>query len=106
MNQKRLKAIFILSDIITSVIAWILFYSYRKIEIEKVPVEVSDRLYIGLILIPLFWVALYYVLGTYINLRRMYLMRVLSLSALAFIIGTLCIFFVLLLDDEILICFG
>lgn|SRR5690554_211537 len=102
MNQKRLKAIFILSDIITSVIAWILFYSYRKIEIEKVPVEVSDRLYIGLILIPLFWVALYYVLGTYINLRRMYLMRVLSLSALAFIIGTLCIFFVLLLDDEIL----
>src|SRR5690554_878865 len=102
MNQKRLKTLFIFSDILASVVAWLIFYSYRKIAIEKVPFEISERLYIALLIIPLFWISLYYVLGTYNNLRRMYLMRVLSLSMLAFIIGTLCIFFVLLLDDEIL----
>src|SRR5690554_8174637 len=103
MNQKSLKTLFIIVDILTAGIAWALFFYYRKTFIEHVPFEVSDRFYIGLVVVPLFWFCIYFVLGTYNNLRRMYLMRILSISMRSFFIGTLGIFFFLILDDEILI---
>lgn len=103
MNQKSLKSLFIIVDILTAGIAWALFFYYRKTFIEHVPFEVSDRFYIGLVVVPLFWFCVYFVLGTYNNLRRMYLMRILSISMRSFFIGTLGIFFFLILDDEILI---
>ncbi|HLV41562.1 MAG TPA: sugar transferase [Brumimicrobium sp.] len=103
MNQKRLKTLFVLVDLMTAGIAWALFFYYRKTFIEQVPFEVSDRFYIGLIVIPIFWTLLYFTLGTYNNLRRMYFMRILSISMRSFILGTLVIFFFLILDDEIFI---
>lgn len=90
-------------DLMTAGIAWALFFYYRKTFIEQVPFEVSDRFYIGLIVIPIFWTLLYFTLGTYNNLRRMYFMRILSISMRSFILGTLVIFFFLILDDEIFI---
>ena len=101
MNQKRLKVIFIISDLLAALMAWGLFYAYRKSAIERVSFEVSDHFYIGLIVVPLFWLSLYLILGTYKNLRRMYFMRILSLSLSSFLIGTLFIFFFLILDDQI-----
>ncbi len=101
MNQKRLKSLFIITDLIAAAIAWGTFFYFRKIYVEDVPFETSERLYLGLILVPAFWIALYFFLGTYNNLKRMYFMRVLSLSMRAFLLGTLVIFFFLILDDEI-----
>lgn len=100
-SQKSLQALFIVSDFLTATLAWFLFFSYRKLAIEKVPFETSPQLYLGLVLVPVFWIALYYFLGTYNNLRRMYFMRILSFSSRAFIVGTLLIFFFLMLDDEV-----
>lgn len=101
MNQKRLKAIFIINDLLAAILAWGLFYAYRKSAIERVSFEISDHFFIGLIFVPLFWLCLYFILGTYNNLRRMYFMRILSLSLSSFLIGTLFIFFFLILDDQI-----
>lgn len=101
MNQKRLKSIFIIIDILTAAIAWATFFYFRKIYVEAVPFETSERFYIGMVIVPAFWIALYFFLGTYNNLKRMYFMRVLSFSMRAFILGTLAIFFFLILDDEI-----
>lgn len=101
MNQRRLKTIFIFTDLITAILAWGLFYTYRKLAIERVSFEISDHFYVGLLFVPIFWLCLYFILGTYNNLRRMYLMRILSLSLSAFLIGTLFIFFFLILDDRI-----
>lgn len=101
MNQKRLKTIFIITDLLAALLAWGLFYSYRKSAIEKVSFEISGHFYVGLIFVPLFWLCLYFILGTYNNLRRMYFMRILSISLSAFLIGTLFIFFFLILDDRI-----
>lgn len=101
MNQKQLKTTFIISDLLAAFFAWGLFYAYRKSAIERVSFEISDHFYIGLIFVPLFWLCLYFILGTYKNLRRMYFMRALSLSLNAFLIGTLFIFFFLILDDQI-----
>lgn len=100
-KQRNLKALFITLDFLTAGIAWLLFFYYRKHSIEQVDFEVSNQLYVGLVIVPVFWIALYYFLGTYNNLRRMYMMRILSFSFKAYFIGSLLIFFALLLDDEI-----
>lgn len=102
MTQKKLKLKFVLADLVSAGLAWMFFFYYRKLAIEHVPFEVSNQFYIGMIGVPLFWVSIYYVLGTYNHLRRTYLMRILSISMLSFIIGSLSIFFFLLIDDEIL----
>lgn len=101
MNQKRLQTFFIISDLLAAVLAWGLFFFYRKLAIENVPLELSNSFYIGIVFVPLFWLCLYFIMGTYKNLRRMYLMRILSLSLSTFLIGTLFIFFSLILDDLI-----
>lgn len=101
MNQKQLKSLFISVDFITAAIAWAAFFYFRKIYVEAVPFETSERFYLGMVLVPLFWIALYFFLGTYNNLKRMYFMRILSFSMGAFLLGTLTIFFFLILDDEI-----
>ncbi|WP_234369152.1 sugar transferase [Brumimicrobium mesophilum] len=101
MIQKRWKSLFISIDFITASIAWAIFFFYRKIYVENVPFETSERFFLGMIMIPIFWLSLYFFLGTYNNMRRMYFMRVLSISMIAFVLGTLSIFFFLILDDEI-----
>ncbi|PKR81728.1 sugar transferase [Brumimicrobium salinarum] len=103
MNQKYFKTLFIVLDSIAACIAWALFFIFRKTYIEHLPFEVSNRFYIGLLIVPLFWLAIYYFVGTYNNLRRVYFMRTLSQSLRAFLLGTLSIFFFLILDDEIAI---
>lgn len=101
MIQKRWQSLFIIVDFLTAAIAWAGFYYFRKLYVEAVPFETSERFFLGMILVPIFWTILYFFLGTYNNMRRMYFMRVLSLSMIAFILGTLTIFFFLILDDEI-----
>ena len=101
MNQKRLKSIFIIVDLLTASLAWAVFFYFRKIFVEHVPFEISERFYLGMVIVPLFWLALYLFLGTYNNLKRMYFMKILSFSMRSFILGTLTIFFFLILDDEI-----
>ena len=101
MNQRKLKSIFISIDFIAAAISWALFFYYRKIYIEDVPFDTSNRFYLGVLLIPLFWLLIYYVLGTYNQLRRMYFMRIVSLSLKAFILGSITLFFFFILDDEI-----
>lgn len=101
MIQRRWKSLFIIVDYITAAIAWAAFFYFRKLYVEDVPFETSERFFLGIIFIPVFWIGLYFFLGTYNNMRRMYFMRVLSFSMVAFIIGTLALFFFLILDDEI-----
>lgn len=102
MNQKRLKSIFILADFVTAALAWALFYYFRKTYIEGVEFITSTRLYLGIVIIPTFWLTLYYIMGTYNNFKKKYLIPVLSLSLRSFLLGTLILFFFLILDDEVL----
>lgn len=101
MSQKIIKLLFIVSDVLSAGISWALFFYFRKAYVEKAPFEISEQFYLGIIFIPLFWFILYFILGTYNDLRRMYFMKVLSLSIRSFLLGTLVIFFLIILDDEI-----
>lgn len=88
-------------DWITATFAWILFYYFRKISIEKVDFTVSDSFYWGVSVIPILWVLVYYLQGTYHDIKRLYRFKLFNLTFLATVLGSVFIFFTLLLDDAI-----
>lgn len=101
MQHRLLLVFFILIDWIAASSAWILFYYFRKTSIEKVDFSIGESFYWGVIIIPLLWVLLYYCQGTYHSVKRLYRFKIFNLTFSATLLGTIFIFFVLLLDDEI-----
>ena len=102
-KKKSLKYIFLIFDYISSLLSWSFFYYFRKIVIEEVPFEFSEKFYLGLLGIPFLWVLAYWLFGSYDNVYRKHRMQVLSKTLFSSLIGTLLVFFVFILDDEITI---
>src|SRR5690554_1967410 len=107
MNRKLQVAKYLIADWVSAATAWVLFYIFRKkvIEPEKfgqgLPLEFDDRFYYGLILIPIFWIALYALTGMYKNIYRRHRLRELGQVLLMSIAGVIILFFLVLLDDEV-----
>lgn len=93
--------LFVLLDFVTAAISWASFYYFRKSYVENMPIELSEQFYTGMLVIPVFWIILYTLFGTYFDIWRLYLMRALSITFKSVFIGTIIIFFVAILDDEI-----
>jgi len=101
MNRKLQTLKYLLADLFSSGLAWAVFYSYRKLNIEHTALEFGDRFVFGVIAVPLFWVTLYLITGTYKNIYRKSRLLELGQTLLISFIGVLIIFFTLLLDDEV-----
>jgi exopolysaccharide biosynthesis polyprenyl glycosylphosphotransferase len=107
MDRRAQVAKYVAADLVGSGIAWTLFYLYRKAFLEPIkfghPVEITlDTNYLkGLILIPLFWFGLYTIIGGYRDIFRRHRTKELGQTLIISILGTLIIFFVLLLDDQV-----
>ncbi|MBK8339995.1 MAG: sugar transferase [Flavobacteriales bacterium] len=107
MDRRRQVFYYVMADLCSAALAWTLFYLYRKAYLEpvtfgyKVPVELDRNFAIGLVLIPLFWLGLYTVIGGYTDIFRRYRTKELGQTLLISLIGVVVIFFVLLLDDEV-----
>lgn len=107
MNKRKQGAKYLISDFISALIAWALFFIFRKISIEAGifddmnNVFADSNLYFGLILVPLFWIFLYFLQGTYLNPYRKSRLKELEQTFLISIFGIIIIFFALLLDDHI-----
>ncbi len=106
MNKKLQTAKYVFADFLSAVIAWSLFFFYRK-SIENsntdlIPLVLSDRnFYLGIILIPFFWLFLYAITGSYHHIFRKARMRELGQTLLITLIGVIIIFFAFILDDVI-----
>jgi exopolysaccharide biosynthesis polyprenyl glycosylphosphotransferase len=98
----------IVSDFLSAACAWVLFYYFRKkyIESEKfgeaIPVDFNESFYIGLAVVPVFWIVVYLLSGNYRNVLRKARLRELANTLLTTGIGVIILFFSLLLDDTIL----
>ncbi len=102
MKQNRnLIVSFVLMDWISSLVSWGFFFYCRKVIIEGMAFNVSNALYLGVVLIPLLWVFIYYLQGTYHNIKRLYRFKLFNLTVKATFMGSILLFFTLLLDDEI-----
>jgi len=100
--QRLFRIVFIGFDWIAAALSWALFYFYRKTTIENVPFQYNDTFFYGILIIPLLWLALYAIQGTYIDIRRLYRLKILSHTTFATIFGSIILFFTLLLDDEVI----
>ena len=107
MNYTKQIAKYLCSDLVSSALAWTLLFIYRKEVLEPskfgydIAVEFDRNYWLGLILIPTYWVVLYALTGQYNDLFRRYRIKELSNTLLLSTIGCLFIFFVLLLEDNI-----
>lgn len=107
MNKKLQVSKYLIADITAATLAWSLFFIFRKIYIETekfgkpVPLVFDQKYYWGLVFIPVFWVLMYYLTGTYKDIYRKSRLKEIGQTFMLSIIGVLIIFFALLLDDQI-----
>jgi exopolysaccharide biosynthesis polyprenyl glycosylphosphotransferase len=107
MIQKGRIQIFryVLADWISALLTWLVFYFVRSFILEG---EISlyrslhdPNFILGLLLIPLGWLILYHLFGTYHNLYNKSRFRELTFTFFCTLLGVIFLFFLLLLDDRI-----
>jgi exopolysaccharide biosynthesis polyprenyl glycosylphosphotransferase len=107
MNKKPQLAKYLISDYLAAVVSWTCFYIFRKAYIEplkfgyKIPISFDERFYLGLLIIPVFWLILYYSSGYYRHVYRKSRLSELSHTIFICIFGVIVLFFALILDDTI-----
>ena len=107
MNKNIQVFKYLVADFLSAILAWILFYIFRKLYIEPekfgkpIPVAFESQFYWSLLLIPLFWILIYSFTGSYKNIYRKSRLKEIGQTSLLSLIGVIIIFFTLLLDDEV-----
>lgn len=101
MQSKTLTFFLVLLDWITAIASWGAFFYLRKTEFEGVAFTVNDRFILGIIFIPLLWLLIYALQGTYLDPRRLHRLKTFNYTFVATVIGSILLFFLFLLDDEI-----
>lgn len=108
MNKRLHTVKYLFFDLLSAVISWTSFYIYRKTFIEplklgyKAPIEFNERFWLGITIIPLFWIFLYYLSGYYKDIYRKSRLKELAQTFFTILIGTTILFFIAILDDQVL----
>ncbi len=106
-NQRKQKTLYILFDFLAAMLAWVLFFLYRKVFIEpqvfgtEVPITLGPRFWAGIISLPFAWILLYYFTGFYKNIFRRSRLDDFIRTLLSSLLGVVIVFFLLILDDAI-----
>lgn len=107
MTEQKLKLRYLIGDTLTAMIAWTLFFYFRKSGLDRTPMSdtsqfLSDsNFWIGLILVPIGWLILYAIMGNYRKTMRKSRLKELGETIVASFIGVIVLFFAIMLDDEI-----
>ncbi len=107
MNRKLQVIKYLTLDYLSALLAWSLFFVYRKYYIdpyfyEHIRIVFHDyNFQLGIVVIPIFWLFLYIMMGAYRRIYRKSRLKELGQTLTITIIGVTIIFFVLILDDFI-----
>ena len=99
MTEKQRTILLVVFDFLTATITWFLFYVYRITEIENAELTFKEGFFNGIIIVPLFWMFLYALQGTYHNVLRNYRLKTIKHTLFGTIIGVIIVFFAVLLND-------
>ena len=105
--KKKQTVKYLISDTLAAMLAWTALFLFRKAVVEDGGLEgwrqvtTDANFWLGLVVVPLGWLALYTILGTYRNVLRRARLKELIHTLMATLIGVVVIFFVLMIDDEI-----
>lgn len=109
MNKKKLTCLYFFVDWITSILAWTLFYFFRKTH-EDLYINYWDRItyslgtqsfWLGIIVIPVCWVILHAVTGAYEKVYQKSRLKELGQTFFITLLGVIVLFFVVILDDVV-----
>lgn len=107
MNKPRQIIKYVVADLLSAMLAWAGFYLYRKLQIESalyginIPFQPDKNFYLGITVLPIAWVAIYALAGTYNDIYRKSRLKEFGQTLYVSLLGVLIIFFSLLLDDVI-----
>lgn len=106
MNKKLQTIKYLVSDFLASSIAWTLFFIFRKLVIEAKLIGISQlhfdyNFFLGITIIPLFWIIIYHIVGFYSSIYRRSRLKELFTTFIITLAGIIIIFFKLILDDYI-----
>lgn len=103
----RQIVVHVLLDWLSASASWLGLFLYRKNFVEavkhgyQIPINSDIKLWLGLILVPLFWVTLYHLQGYYNHIFRRSRLRELESTFLGSLMGVVVLFFGLILDDSV-----
>ncbi len=109
MNKRKLTRIYFLADWLASVIAWTLFYFFRKAH-EDLYINYWERItnsfstpsfWLGVVFIPISWLILHAVTGAYEKVYMKSRLKELGQTFFITLLGVVILFFVVILDDEV-----
>ncbi len=106
-NHRNQRLLYIFFDFLAASAAWIMFYIFRKLQIEpqvfgvEVPIALGSRFWAGAIGLPFAWIIFYYFTGFYNNIYRRSRLDDFTRTFTTSLLGVLLIFFLLILDDTI-----
>ncbi len=106
MNKKAIqRAKYILIDTFSALLAWILFFIFRRIEIEYPLLQnlfyPVYNFWTVIFSIPVFWLSIFWLSGYYNKPFRKSRLSELVQTFVSVLIGSTILFFVLLLDDQV-----
>ncbi len=107
MNKKIQVFKYVLFDYLAALVAWVLFFLYRKVFIESVkfgysvPFQADKNFVLGLLLIPPGWLLLHYLSGYYRNIFRKSRLLELTQTFVVTLAGVIILFFLVILNDVI-----
>ena len=105
MNKYLQVSKYVLADLMSAAIAWTIFFTYRKYVVSPdifhhlVDVFLDPKLYLGIAVIPFFWLTLYIIIGTYRKIYRKSRLKELGQTLSITFFGVIFIFFSIILDD-------
>ncbi len=105
-SRRKELIIYRIADYITAFLSWLLYFIFRKYAengtIDFQEIFSDSNFYWGLLLIPFFWIILYQIFEKYKDIYRYSrLTTLINTFSLSFV-GSLVIFFTILLDDKVL----
>ena len=109
MNKKRLASLYFVVDWLASILAWTLFYFFRKAH-EDLYINYWDRIthsfatpsfWLGVAIIPICWLILHAISGAYEKVYQKSRLKELGQTFFITLIGVIVLFFVVILDDEV-----
>ncbi|MBR6441884.1 MAG: sugar transferase [Bacteroidales bacterium] len=107
MRTRTTTLRYIIFDILSAMLAWGLLFLYRKVGHERLGLSDVNQVFAdtnfwrGIVIVPIGWVLLYTLQGTYKNVLRKSRLKELQQTFVASIVGVVVIFFALMLDDEV-----
>lgn len=107
MKRSHQLVRYIVSDILTAELSYTLFFIFRKLYIEpqkfgyQIPVEFDSNFVRGLIILPFFWLLVYYLSDYYRDVFRKSRLQELGQTLLSTLVGVTIVFFAIILDDTV-----